>query len=460
MSTSVADKRRNGLRLKAVVDREKSKVIFIEADSDFVDVLLSFLTIPIGTAITLAQKQLVSTGMGCVINVHTSVKNMDLQYLHFQSEAGKIMLLSPCTEAASYCEKLKLKIDNADHTEKVFCCSGSESDCTRGTYKLLSPYKDVLCKCGSPMNLEMFLKKSLSEQHMGGFVNEKTKFLVTDELQVIPLSTAANLSLSAKHGVTDDSFIEEIVFDVRANEILKLLFCSVVTNSPLTEILMKHIDVPPLNCLSLRDEKIFFKSAKAVKSTTDREGNNITVKLMFSKYKNIVCYAEANKDFVNLLFSFLTVPLNYMAKNLSDVSFRGCIHHLYKSAQDLGERFFKSQSHKSIPVNPCLPYGFSYGSDLLGIGKASHPIYYYAYNSNIIYPGGYYVEPLLTNDKSLICSSRYEGSVPLKVIGSTSDNTFSNGNDGGIVSVPTTMFIVTDSLTISLPVLACPFSRN
>lgn len=218
MSTSMADKHRNGLRLKAVVDREKSKVIFIEADSDFVDVLLSFLTIPIGTAITLAQKQLVSTGMGCVINVHTSVKNMDLQYLKFHSEAGKLMLLSPCTEAASYCEKLKLKIDNADHTRRFFCCSGS--DCTRGTYKLLSPYKDVLCKCGSPMNLEMFLQNSLSEQHMGGFVNEKTKFLVTDELQVIPMSTAATLSLFAKHGVTDNSSIEEIVFDVRANEVL------------------------------------------------------------------------------------------------------------------------------------------------------------------------------------------------------------------------------------------------
>ncbi|KAG9136972.1 hypothetical protein Leryth_013819 [Lithospermum erythrorhizon] len=44
------------LSLKFMVDNKSKKVIFAEAGSEFVDVLLSFLTLPLGTIIRQLNK--------------------------------------------------------------------------------------------------------------------------------------------------------------------------------------------------------------------------------------------------------------------------------------------------------------------------------------------------------------------------------------------------------------------
>jgi hypothetical protein len=43
--------------LKLVVDEKSNQVIFAEAGKDFVDVLFSFLTFPLGTITRLIQKE-------------------------------------------------------------------------------------------------------------------------------------------------------------------------------------------------------------------------------------------------------------------------------------------------------------------------------------------------------------------------------------------------------------------
>jgi hypothetical protein len=43
--------------LKVMVDKEKNKVLYAEADKDFVDVLFSFLTLPLGTIASLVSKE-------------------------------------------------------------------------------------------------------------------------------------------------------------------------------------------------------------------------------------------------------------------------------------------------------------------------------------------------------------------------------------------------------------------
>ena len=49
----MADKKETEICLKLVVDRNKKKVVFAEANSDFVDILFSFLTLPMGTIVRL-----------------------------------------------------------------------------------------------------------------------------------------------------------------------------------------------------------------------------------------------------------------------------------------------------------------------------------------------------------------------------------------------------------------------
>lgn len=138
---------------------EKNKVIFVKSDGDFIDVLLSFLTIPISTIITLAQNQSLPSGIaGCIKNLYKSVQDIDVRYFHLHSEAGKLMLLHPRNAAESCYEGLKLKIDNVECT-KYFCCASE--DCTPKGSRLLSHYKDALCECRKPMNREVRLKNNV-----------------------------------------------------------------------------------------------------------------------------------------------------------------------------------------------------------------------------------------------------------------------------------------------------------
>ncbi|CAL8160688.1 unnamed protein product [Prunus armeniaca] len=72
--------------LKAVVDKGSNKIIFVESDKDFIDVLLSFLTITMGTIVRRDTKHSVSR---CMNNLSASV------WVLFQTEACKEMLLCP-----------------------------------------------------------------------------------------------------------------------------------------------------------------------------------------------------------------------------------------------------------------------------------------------------------------------------------------------------------------------------
>ncbi|KAF3454605.1 hypothetical protein FNV43_RR05053 [Rhamnella rubrinervis] len=424
----------DAIQLKALVDKEKNRVIFAEADDDLVDILFSFLTIPIGTIIRLARNKSVvgMVGMGCMNNLYTSAENIDDKF--FKSRAFKLMLLTPRYYAQSHCKNLKLKMDN--ETPKYCGCS---LECITSKYKLLSHYRGALCKCGEEMDCGISEKRSkpssFTSKDGGVFVKlGMTKFIVSDDLQVMPMSTAASLSLFSKLGIKDCSGIEERIFNVKVDEVLNLLISSLVSSTPLTETLLKHKPVPELNIGNLFLRKPIEYQAENKKNS---EGK-ITVKLMVSKSKKKVCYAEAKKDFVNLLFSFLTVPLGHIAKQNCKGSLSGCIVDLYKSVHDLDEQYLKSNYHKEMLVSPKLASNMSYKNDLLGIEEASDPSYYfYTIDFDVF---------CLATDRSLIPSRYASSATSLTVLGPKFQ--YNDGeNDEGFITGQA-MFTVTDSLII------------
>ncbi|XP_072151442.1 uncharacterized protein [Setaria viridis] len=82
--------------VKLFLDKEKQRVLLAESDNDFVDVLFSFLTLPLGTIVRLLGKQ---SGAGCLDEVYKSVESLSID--HFQTKACKAMLLSPLNAAAN-----------------------------------------------------------------------------------------------------------------------------------------------------------------------------------------------------------------------------------------------------------------------------------------------------------------------------------------------------------------------
>ncbi|CAL0326389.1 unnamed protein product [Lupinus luteus] len=169
--------------LRILVDEKKNDFVYAEAGKDFVDVVLSFLTFPLGTIVRIvssgSDKKKVS--VGCLSSLYQSVANLEVK--HFSTETCKEMLLHPRNSSQAYCQNLKLNIDDTENTKYFICpywdCSHNDSG------GLLSPFRNKICKCGKLMNREILPENNLLI-NSEGFVHDVSTFVILDDLKVIP----------------------------------------------------------------------------------------------------------------------------------------------------------------------------------------------------------------------------------------------------------------------------------
>lgn len=437
----------NNISFNALVDKTNNRVVFVESDEKFVDVLFSFLTMPLGTIVRLTRNQPPTRSIGCMNNLYNSVEILDNRYL--RTEACKTMLLYPRNGASAQCKNLKLDIQDGAPLRYFLC---RNTDCSRSDYKLLSYYTNAICRCGQPMDHERNLgenetrRRSIDDQDGGVFIKGRIRLTISDELQVLPSSTPASLSLFSKLGIKDASTLEGRTFSMGEAEALKLLkcLCLLVSRTPLTEVLLGQ-DNPMVSLNIMEDvEQVSFRKVK-IEEAASNEGEKIYVRLMVSKSKNMVCYAEANEEFVDLLFSFLTFPLGFIVKEMGEDSSKACISHLYNSIQDLDAcQCLVSRENTERLLDPKLAPGFSYDTQPLNIEEYPHQRYYY-----LRFGGGYGQLPVtteMTSDETLIGSVYHAYSV-LTVMDPKShcnDNSSGRGFLKG-----SAMFTITDDLTIT-----------
>ncbi|PNX54470.1 DUF674 family protein [Trifolium pratense] len=90
---------------------------------------------------------------------------------------------------------------------------------------------------------------------------------------------------------------------------------------------------------------------------SDEQVDKVPLTVFVKKEENKVVYAEAGKEFVDALFSFLTLPLGTIARlmaeesNIEAARF-GSLSSLYQSVKDLDERYLFSQTSKEILLKP------------------------------------------------------------------------------------------------------------
>lgn len=144
---------------------------------------------------------------------------------------------------------------------------------------------------------------------------------------------------------------------------------SLVSKTPFTDILLKN---KPLSQLIYKMCREQISVNPHILGNQMNGETNIVIRLIVSKSKRRVCYAEAGEDFVNLLFSFLTLPLGFVLKQMGkNCSWKGCVDQLYKSLRDLDDTFLKSNHHKECLVSPKVAPCFSYENNPLGIEEAT-----------------------------------------------------------------------------------------
>ncbi|KAK2972216.1 hypothetical protein RJ640_014274 [Escallonia rubra] len=354
------------LTLKILVDKAQNKVLFAEAGEEFVDILLSFLTLPLGTIVRLLSMPSDSSQLkfGCLTTLYQSVSA--LQTEHFWTKVGKDMLLNPRNSAAAQCQKLKIDIDDTART-KYFMCP----DRLYSNRRLLSTFADVKCTCGKLMDIQMELAASdvrLEESTSGVFVTEKASFIITDDLQIMPNLLGTTVALLSTHGKTDMNVLEERTLKVAVEEVLNLLRGSLLSKMPLTDLVRQ-------GPFSLGIVKSY--TGKYLPPTTDSINTNcrrMTVKVLVQKSTKKALHAQVEEDFVDFLFSFLTIPLGSVVSLLGgECSLRG-INNLYNSIRSLdAERHVKSQDLKDMLLEPMLAQKFLCKNQILPIREVEAP---------------------------------------------------------------------------------------
>ncbi|XP_045830736.1 uncharacterized protein LOC123922035 [Trifolium pratense] len=177
-------------------------------------------------------------------------------------------------------------------------------------------------------------------------------------------------------GISISTQLEEVTHNIGKHEILNLLKYSLTSHEPLTNTLLassSKIKENPPN-----------KSASAVKvmpCTSDR--SKMDIKILQSKSQKKIITAEADGDFVDFIFNFLTMPLGSIVKLLGCNTFAGCVGNLYKSLENLDPT--------SVLLNPGIAPQFGCPNQPLNIPHLQPPsiaYYYNCFHNGRDYPGG------------------------------------------------------------------------
>ena len=204
------------IRVKFLVDNEKRKVVFAEAGKEFVDVLLSFLTLPLGTIVRLLGKE---SSLGCFDELYRSVESLDAS--HFQTKACRNMLLRPLSAAGEVCEDLIVRIDDTDH-RRFWCCRYNSKTHRGGPGAFYySSVPDVPCQqCGKSFDDMMrWGKRGGVVTDDGVFVRGGISYATTDNLQVVPADTDNLMNLLHDLGIEDITMLEEKTLELGTEEV-------------------------------------------------------------------------------------------------------------------------------------------------------------------------------------------------------------------------------------------------
>ncbi|XBJ05405.1 hypothetical protein VPH35_024200 [Triticum aestivum] len=330
--------------VKLFIDKEKRNVLFAESDKEFVDVLFSFLTMPLGTIVRLFDKR---SQVGCLDELYKSVESFGED--HFQTKACKAMLLSPLNAEAIDCNPLKVKIADENPMYR---------------------FPDAICGCGTIVQYIGECPPVNGNSKEGGvYAVSIPKFIITDDLQVAPASTRVMFSLIEKYGITgkgeypgEGAPTQLCQVLLHFFQLIGLLRRALLTKQALTGLYFNVAIPPNATDMCVLPESMLSKQALE----TDPKFKAIKVRLVHAKDDSLL-YADVGQDFVDLVFGLLTTPVGAVLKTFSKLPQTGCIENIYKIvylllSPRLAPYFSCSSSNNVLRVEElsprCLMIGF------------------------------------------------------------------------------------------------------
>ncbi|XP_042486323.1 uncharacterized protein LOC122066562 isoform X2 [Macadamia integrifolia] len=235
------------MTVKLLVDKNRNKVLFAEAGKDFVDFLFSLLTLPMGTIVKLLTPTHIPTG--CIGNLYSSVDNLDNLYI--QPDVQKSLVLEP---KIGYCsnEMQMLLMQSANSSQSnepptLYGCTNSYHNSSCGGY--VSYVMETKCgSCQQNMTRKVCVVEGESSTVAksgvggggGGYVKEVVTYMITDDLEVKPMSTISSITFLNRYDIKDIGALEDRVVHLGMKEGLDLLKTSLQSKSVLSDVFLKE----------------------------------------------------------------------------------------------------------------------------------------------------------------------------------------------------------------------------
>ncbi|EOA34689.1 hypothetical protein CARUB_v10022255mg, partial [Capsella rubella] len=327
--------------MRLLIDEKKNKVVMAEADMDFVDELCGLLTLPMGTIVRLLEKHQnpQSSRVGCFTNLYKSVSNMSVD--NFETKACKDLLLYPKSLKESHCSRLKMNLADTE-SPRFFVCPSF--DYGRLCGKVYSNTCTSICSCGKLMTREVQIEEEDQAEGDGVFLSFRSSFIITDDLKVMFNSIANVLSVLNDLGYAGFDKLQERLLEVGSDEVLTLLGCIFNSDTPLTDTFLRG------TCVSRKQ-----KCLAAFVKESIVAGPRLTLKVFVRKLDRVILYAECREDFIDFLFSFLAIPLEFLGKFCSENANIGCVENLCRSIEGLS-----LEGEGETTVAKCvLPYSYN-----------------------------------------------------------------------------------------------------
>ncbi|KAL0736783.1 hypothetical protein Bca4012_012993 [Brassica carinata] len=355
------------------------------------------------------------------------------------------MLLYPRSLNQDRCQKTKLRIDDS-HAPKCFMCPMfmRSGQCS----KEYSNFNTSRCSCGNLMNEVIQFQGEGGRASGGGGVfvrSGHTSFMITDDLKVEVNSVLSTLKLVKSLGYADCDKLVEMILDINLQEaifyltlyVATLLECLFTSDTPLTDTFLKKKS-------SCGIKRMLSPPALSEEEEEERESKadqTITLNAYVRKKEGNIIYVECGEDFVDLLFTFLAIPLESVWGITSGKGIvLGCVGNLCKSFKELG-----ADSGKEASGFKCvLPHYYKCREkQLLDVLVTTHkPPTYYRYVSFSV---DHFREYCLTDNSGKRLVYAWDKLLPVTSINPKSEG---NNNTAGFVKKGT-KFMVTDDLIIT-----------
>ncbi|MBA0762137.1 hypothetical protein Gotri_024683 [Gossypium trilobum] len=218
------------VNLKLLVNVKCQRVLFAEANKDFIDFLFNIMALPIGTIVRLLNKE----GMvGSLSKLYKSIEELSHVYMQ-QPFQTKEALLNPEVLAHSGVNDIRPGFGPSPCPSYI--AEDPEAVCPNCRSKMSHQAKLVKSNQKTYSNSLSSSSSSSNEEGERGYVKGVVTYMVIDDLMEKPMSTISSLALLNSFNVKDIEALQEKTIKNGMDEAVKLLKALLLSKTVLTDI--------------------------------------------------------------------------------------------------------------------------------------------------------------------------------------------------------------------------------